>query len=105
MVIYTTKHREKEVGIRRVMGAEVWQVMVTISKEFITLLIIAVIIGLPIGIIAGKLFLQQYAYQVPLGFDIIAASTLLLVLPGVLTVIWQTYQKAIANPVKSLRTE
>lgn len=105
MVLYTTKNREKEVGIRRVMGAEVWQLIVTISKEFIMLLIISVLIGLPIGIVAGKAFLQQYAYQVTIGFGIIAGSAAILLLLGAATIGWQTYKTALTNPVKSLRTE
>jgi putative ABC transport system permease protein len=105
MVIYTTKNREKEVGIRRVMGAKVWQVIITISKEFIMLLVISVLIGLPIGIVTGKAFLQQYAYQVTIGFSIIAGSAALMLLLGAITIGWQTYRTALGNPVKSLRTE
>jgi len=105
MVIYTTKNREKEVGIRRVMGAKVRQVIFTISREFIMLLLISVTIGLPLGIIAGKAFLQQYAYQVTIGFDVIAGSAIMLFLLGAITIGWQTYRTALANPVKSLRTE
>jgi putative ABC transport system permease protein len=105
MVIYTTKNREKEVGIRRVMGAEVWQVIVTISKEFFILLLISVLIGLPIGIVTGKAFLQQYAYQVTIGFGIVAGGAAFLLFLGVITIGWQTYRTALTNPVKSLRTE
>jgi putative ABC transport system permease protein len=105
MVIYTTKNREKEVGIRRVMGAKVMQVIVTISKEFIVLLLISVCIGLPIGFIAGKQFLQQYAYRIPVNFWLLAASATGLLLLGALTIGWQTYRTALTNPAKSLRTE
>ena len=105
MVIYTTKNREKEVGIRRVMGAKVVQVIATISKEFVTLLLISVCIGLPIGFIVGKQFLQQYAYRIPVNFWLLAASAAGLLLLGALTIGWQTYRTALTNPAKSLRTE
>ena len=87
------------------MGAKVSQLIFTISREFIMLLLISVTIGLPLGIIAGKAFLQQYAYQVTIGFDVIAGSTTMLLLLGAITIGWQTYRTALANPVKSLRTE
>jgi putative ABC transport system permease protein len=105
MVIYTTKNREKEVGVRRVMGAKVVQVIVTISKEFVALLLISVSIGLPIGVFAGKQFLQQYAYRIPVTFTMLAGSAAGLLFLGALTIGWQTYRTALTNPAKSLRME
>jgi putative ABC transport system permease protein len=105
MVIYTTKNRAKEVGIRRVMGAEVMQVIITISREFIALLLLSICIGLPIGFYAGQQFLQQYAYRVPVSFGVLAGSAAALLFLGGLTIGWQTYRTALTNPVKSIRTE
>lgn len=105
MVIYTTQNRSKEVGIRRVMGAKVWQVILTISKEFIGLLLLSVCIGLPLGFFVGREFLQQYAYRIPISFGILAGSAAALLGMGALTIGWQTYRTALTNPVKSLRTE
>jgi putative ABC transport system permease protein len=105
MVIYTTKNRAKEVGIRRVMGANVSQVIITISREFIGLLLLSVFIGLPIGFFAGQQFLQQYTYRIPVSFGILAGSASALLFLGGLTIGWQVYRTALANPVKSLRTE
>ena len=105
MVIYTTQSRSKEVGIRRVMGAKVWQVILTISKGFVGLLLLSVCIGLPLGYLVGLQFLQQYAYRIPISFGILAESAAALLGLGVLTIGWQTYFTALANPVKSLRTE
>ncbi len=105
MVIYITKNRAKEVSIRRVMGASVRQVIVTISREFVVLLLLSVLIGLPVGFFAGKQFLQQYTYRVPVGLGIMTGSAAALLLLGGLTIGWQTYRTAISNPVKSLRTE
>jgi len=105
MVIYITKNRAKEVSIRKVMGASVRQIIVTISGEFVFLLLLSVFIGLPVGFFAGKQFLQQYTYRIPVSFGIMGGSAAALLLLGGLTIGWQTYRTAIANPVKSLRTE
>ncbi len=105
MVIYTTQNRAKEVSIRRVMGAKVRQVIFTISKEFIGLLLLSVGIGLPLGFLVGTQFLQQYAYRIPISFEILAGSAAALLGLGALAIGWQTYRTALSNPVKSLRTE
>ena len=105
MVIYTTKNRSKEVGIRKVMGAGIGQIIVVISKDFIWLLGIAVCIGLPLGAFVGSALLQQYAYRIPVGIGILLASAAALLCLGSITIGWQTYRTASTNPVKSLRTE
>jgi putative ABC transport system permease protein len=105
MVIYTTKNRTKEVSIRKVMGANTWQVIIEMSKGFGVLLLISVCIGVPIGFISGNQFLQQYAYRISVSFGILVSSVAALLCLGALTIGWQTYRTAIANPVKSLRTE
>jgi putative ABC transport system permease protein len=105
MVIYTTKNRSKEVSIRKIMGASVWQIVLEISKSFAVLLFIAVCIGLPVGVILGNQFLQQYAYRISVNFGIMAGSVAALLLLGGLTIGWQTYRTAQSNPVRSLRME
>src|SRR6476646_2934259 len=105
MVIYTTKNRAKELSVRKVMGADAWQIVVVVSKEFFTLLFISISIGLPIGFLTGMKFLQQYAYRISIGLSILGGSAVVLLLLGVLTIGWQTYRTAIANPVKHLRSE
>jgi putative ABC transport system permease protein len=105
MVIYTTKNRSKEVSIRRIMGAGLKQVVVEISKEFVSLLLLAVAIGLPLGFLVGQQFLQQYVYRIPLGFGILASSGLLLLFIGAITIGFQTYRTALINPAKNLRAE
>jgi putative ABC transport system permease protein len=105
MVIYTSKNRAKEVSIRRVMGAGVRQVIFTMSREFVGLLLLSVCIGLPLGFFVGQEFLQQYAYRITLGFTILAGSAVSLLLLGGITIGWQTYRTALTNPAKSLRIE
>jgi putative ABC transport system permease protein len=105
MVIYTAKNRSKEVSIRKIMGASAWQIVIEVSKGFAGLLLIAVCIGLPVGVVLGNQFLQQYAYRISVNFGIMAGSVAALLLLGGLTIGLQTYRTAQANPVKSLRTE
>jgi len=105
MVIYTTRNRGKEVSIRKVMGAAVWQIMVMVSKEFFVLLLLAIGIGLPIGLLAGMKFLEQYAYRITIGISILGGSASALLLLGALTIGWQTFCTAIANPAKNLHAE
>jgi putative ABC transport system permease protein len=105
MVIYTAKNRSKEVSIRRVMGAKVWQVIVVISKDFVWLLLLAICLGVPLGFFAGDKFLQQYAYRVSIGFGILAGSAASVLCLGGLTIGWQTFRTALTNPANSLRTE
>lgn len=105
MVIYTTKNRAKEVSIRKVLGAGVWKILVVVSKDFFVLLLIAIAIGLPVGFLAGTQFLQQYAYRISISASLLASCAGSLLLLGGITIGWQTFRAAIANPVKHLRTE
>jgi putative ABC transport system permease protein len=105
MVIYTTKNRLKEVSIRKIMGASAGQIIFKISKEFLGLLGVAIGVGLPAGLFVSVQLLQQYAYRIPVGAEILAGSAAALLGLGVLTIGWHTYRAAIANPVKNLRTE
>ncbi|HYK44108.1 MAG TPA: ABC transporter permease [Parafilimonas sp.] len=105
IVIYTTKNRAKEVSVRRVMGANVWRVVIEISRGFAGLLLIATCIGLPIGFVIGGEFLRQYAYRISVSVSLLAESAAALFVLGGLTIIWQTYRAANANPVVALRGE
>ncbi len=105
MVTYTIETRIKEVGIRKVMGATFWQIMQVLSKEFVWLLLLAALVGLPLGFGAGQAFLQQYAYHTSVGLGLLLACSLLLFSIGGLIIGWKTYRAALMNPVKSLRSE
>jgi putative ABC transport system permease protein len=87
------------------LGAGAWQIVFVISKEFIVLMFISICIGLPLGFLTGSQFLQQYAYRIPISLEILAGSALALICLGGLTIGWQTYRTALANPVESLRME
>lgn len=105
MVTYTTRTRTKEVGIRKVMGAHVYQIMWTLSRGFVQLLLIAGAIALPLGYLGGYAILSNFAYHVSIGLETLVTCFGLLLLLGSLTICLQTYRAALMNPVESLRTE
>ncbi|GAA4446986.1 ABC transporter permease [Nibrella saemangeumensis] len=105
MVTYTTETRTKEVGIRKVMGADITQIVALLSWDFVKLLLIASAIALPLGALAGMAFLINFAYHVSIGIETLGVCFLVMLLLGGLTIGWRTYRAASANPVKSLRAE
>jgi len=103
--IYTAKQRTKEIGIRKVLGASVAGVVGLLSKGFIKLVGIAILIASPIAWWAVNKWLQDFAYRVNIGWWIFASAGVIALLIAMLTVSFQAVRAAIANPVKSLRTE
>ncbi len=97
--------RAREVGIRKVMGADVGQIIWLLSRNFARLLLLAGVIALPLGYLAGYAFLINFAYRISIGIETLGLYFGVLLLLGGLTISIQTYRAAIANPVKSLRTE
>jgi putative ABC transport system permease protein len=105
MVNYTTALRTKEVGVRKVMGASVGQIVFLLSRSFLVLLLVASTIALPIGYAAGALFLQSFAFHVSIGAGTLIVCLLVMLGVGGLTVGIQTCRAATANPADALRTE
>ncbi|HEX9955906.1 MAG TPA: FtsX-like permease family protein, partial [Fibrella sp.] len=105
MVTYTTQTRVKEIGVRKVMGAEVSQIVWLLSRDFVILLVIAAAVALPLGYMAGYAFLFSFAYHVSIGFETLGLCVGVLLLLGSLTIGLRTYLAAQTNPVNSLRTE
>ena len=105
MVTYLIQTRNKEIGIRKVMGADVITIMTILSKGFLKLVLIAGAIGLPLGYIAGFFFLNIFSNRVSIGLDIILFSLLGMLVLVLLTIGTQIYRVAVANPVKALRSE
>lgn len=105
MVTYTAEIRQKEVSIRKVLGAQVMTIIMLLSKNFIWLLILACAISLPIGYIVSTLFLQGFAYRITVGLQVLSTSVFFILAIGLFTIISQTIRVAIKNPVKNLRTD
>jgi ABC-type antimicrobial peptide transport system permease subunit len=105
LVIYTTTQRTKEIGVRKVLGASIIQIVTMICKDFIVLVILAFIIAAPLAWWGMHQWLQNFAYRTDISVWIFAAAVLLMVGIALITLGFQTIKAAMANPVKSLRTE
>jgi len=102
---YTASQRVKEIGIRKVLGASVPDITKMLSKDFLKLIIIAIVIASPIAWWAMSKWLEDFAYRVNISWWIFAVAGALALIIAMLTVSLQAIKAAIANPIKSLRTE
>ena len=105
LVIYTTTQRTKEIGVRKVLGASVANIVSLLSKDFMRLVFLAFLIAAPIAWWAMNKWLQDFAYRTSFSWWIFAFSGALMFVIALLTLSVQTLKSAVANPVKSLRTE
>jgi putative ABC transport system permease protein len=105
VVTHNMEKRVKEVGVRKVMGAEVGQIIRLLSWSFVKLILIAALVGLPLGGFLGSLFLHIFTYRATPGIWIYMACLGCLSLVGVLTIGIQTYRTAMLNPAITLRQE
>ena len=102
---FSAEQRTREIGIRKVLGASVSNVASLLSKDFIKLVLIALIIASPLAWFVMNKWLQGFAYRTPVSWWLFALAGLLAIIIALLTVSFQAIKAAIANPVKSLRTE
>ncbi len=102
---FVIEQRTKEIGIRKVLGASVQNVLLLVSKEFLLLVGIAFIISVPVTWWAMHLWLQDFAYRINISVWVFAVAGIAAILIALLTISFQAIKAAIANPVKSLRTE
>ncbi len=105
LAIYTTNQRTKEIGVRKVLGATVAQIVALLSTELVLLIILAFLIVTPIAWWAMNKWMQGFADRTTISWWIFAASGAGMLLAAVFTSSFQTVKAAIANPVKSLRSE
>jgi putative ABC transport system permease protein len=105
LVTFTATQRVKEIGIRKVLGASVGSVTMLLSKDFIKLVCIAVVIAIPVAWFVMNKWLQDFAYRINIEWWMFALAGLLALIIALLTISFQSIKAAIANPVKSLRTE
>lgn len=105
LAAYNAAVRTKEISIRKVLGASVSNVMGMLSKDFVVLIIISMVIGFPLSWIAMNAWLDGFAYRVSIGADVFIIAGISMIVLALVTVSYQSLRAALSNPVKSLRTE
>ena len=102
---YTAEQRIKEIGVRKVLGASVGNIVSMLSKDFMKLVLISSVIAVPLSWWAMNKWLQDFAYRINVGWWIFITAGAIALIIALLTISLQTIKAAVANPVKSLRTE
>ena len=102
---YTAERRRKEIGVRKVLGSSVTGIVQLLSKDFIRLVLIALVIAGPLAWWVMQRWLEGYAYHIEINLWVFALAGLTAIIIALLTVSFQAIRTAMANPVKSLRTE
>ena len=105
LAAFTAQRRQKEIGIRKIIGASVGSLFMMLSKDFLLLVLVAILISFPLSWWVMNQWLQGFAYRININASVffIAGSSIIII--TLLTISYQAIKAAIANPVKSLRTE
>ncbi|HEY9049184.1 MAG TPA: FtsX-like permease family protein [Ohtaekwangia sp.] len=105
MAMYTAERRKKEVGIRKVLGAEDLRIAILLSKEFLKVLFISICIGAPLSYIINNSWLQKFPNRVDFGVGTVLLGVSVLLLLGLFTISSQTIRASRSNPVEALKVE
>ncbi len=105
LATYTAQIMTKEIGIRKVLGASVSSIVTLVSKDFLKLIILAILIASPIAFFTMQKWLQDFAYRIQIQWWMFALAGCLAILIALITISFQAVKAALANPVKSLRSE
>ena len=105
MAVFASERRAKEIGIRKVHGASVNELMILLNKDFIRWVVVAFVVACPIGWYAMNKWLQDFAYRTEINWWVFALSGLAAVIIALLTVSWHTWRAVRKNPIEVLRYE
>jgi ABC-type antimicrobial peptide transport system permease subunit len=102
---YSAQRRTNEVGIRKVMGADLVTIMYTLSKEFLVLVLISIVFAVPAGWIIVMNLLKQFAYRIDMNAIVFVVIAICAILVAMVTVSFQAYRAALTNPAEALKVE
>ena len=105
LATYIAEQRTKEIGVRKVLGASVINIVRMLSKDFVKLVLLAFLIAAPIAWWFMNKWLEDFAYRIDLSWWIFAATGLISLTIALITLSFQAIKAALSNPIKSLRTE
>lgn len=105
MAAYTAEQRTKEIGVRKVLGASILDIIKLLSTDYVKLVLLGFTVALPLAWYAMHKWLQEFAYRTDLNIWIFVGAGLMTLLVALLTVSWQSIRAALINPVNSLRSE
>ena len=100
LVAFTTVLRTREIGIRKVLGASISGIIVMLSREFLTLVAIAILIAIPVSWYSGWKWLQDFAYRININGWIFLSAAAIAIIIAIISVSIQAFKAAAANPVK-----
>jgi putative ABC transport system permease protein len=105
LAAFMAEQRTKEIGVRKVLGASVPNIVGLLSKDFLKLVVIAIVIASPLAWYAMNSWLKDFAYKIDIEWWVFALAGTLAVAIALLTVSFQSIKAALMNPVNSLRSE
>ena len=105
LATFAAQQRVKEIGVRKVLGASVFNVVTLLSKDFLMLVIIALVLAVPVAWYVMNEWLKDFAYRINIQWWIFFVAAIIAIIIAFVTISTQAIKAAISNPVKSLRTE
>ena len=105
LAIYTAEQRTKEIGVRKILGADITSIAVLLSREFVGPVIVAFLLAIPLTWYAMNKWLQGFAYRIDISWWMFLVAGLLAIVIALVTISYQSIKAAVNNPIKSLRSE
>tara|TARA_R110000868_G_scaffold3285_10_gene21496 strand:+ start:1732 stop:4083 length:2352 start_codon:yes stop_codon:yes gene_type:complete len=102
---FTAEQRRKEIGVRKVLGASVTSIVNLLSVDFLKLVLISILVAIPLAWYGMQNWLESFAYRIEINWQVFVIAGIIAIVIALLTISFQSIKAAVANPVKSLRTE
>ena len=103
LAAFTAERRTKEIGVRKILGASVGSIVTLLSRDFLKLVLLGIVIASPIAWWIMNNWLENFAYRIQISWVVFALAALIAIAIAFITVSYQSIRAAVANPVKSLR--